>query len=170
MLLYRVMAGHTKIIAPTELHLGKLGAVGPVAGGADHGAVPEDVPVGLSHRMVGSTVLEAGVTPVAQIQLISIQQVGKDGAVNLVALAAAEEGVGAEEIVIADFIVAEQTEVSPAVQGEAAEEFIVGRVVLMTGQADLAVIKKVIVRRISPAQIMDVFVAEETEVLLPFFR
>lgn len=38
----------------------------------------------------------------------------------------------------------------------------------MTGEADFAVIKKVVVGRFAPAQIVNVFVAEETEVLFPF--
>jgi hypothetical protein len=117
----------------------------------------------------GAAVLKAEVAAVAEIQFIGIQQVRKDGTMDLVALAAAQEGVGAEEIVVTDFIVAEQAEVPPAVQGEAAEEFKVRGVVFMTGEADLTVIKEVIVGRAAPAQIVDVFVAEETEVLFPLF-
>lgn len=109
------MAGHTKIVALAELHFCKWGAVGSVATGAEQGAVPEGVPMGLSYRMIGGAVLEADMTAAAKIQFIGIQQVWKVGAMDLVALAAAEEGMGAEEIVVADFIVAEQAEVSPAV-------------------------------------------------------
>lgn len=65
--------------------------------------------------MVGSAVLKTRVTAVAKGQFIVIQQARINGTVDLVTLAASQEGVGGEKIIVTDFIVAEQAEVPPAV-------------------------------------------------------